>query len=57
MNTEQNKRITARIQELQTQRPERIIEAGYAVAVKLHGEENEELRAVLQALFIKLLDK
>lgn len=55
--TEQDARITARIQELMPQRFERVIEAGYAVLVKLPNKENEELRAVLQVLMSKLMDK
>lgn len=53
----QDARITARIQELMPQRFERVIEAGYAVLVKLPNKENEELRAVLQTLMTKLMEK
>lgn len=53
----QDRRIIARIRELEGLRFERVIEAGYAVIVKLPNKESEELRAVLQTLMTMLMEK
>jgi hypothetical protein len=54
---ESDTRIIARIRELEEMRTERIIEAGYAVLVKLPNKESEELRAVFQALWTRTFYK
>ena len=53
MKTEQDKRIIERVKELTLLNTERIIEAGYKIAVQLPSEQNEELRAVFQALWTR----
>jgi hypothetical protein len=55
--TERDDKIIARIKELEELPTARVVEAGYAVLVKLPNTESEELRAVLQVLWTKTFYK